>query len=310
MTAQTAERETARARPAPARRRRGPGRARGRAALVLLAPFGLLFTWVFAAPIGYALHQSLFTVRRSGLGLEAPVRVFAGAGNYLRALTDEAVLAGVGRVLLFGAVQVPVMLGLALLLALLLDGASARFKRFFRLAFFLPYAIPGVVAAILWAYLYLPSFSPLHSLTGVDFLSSGSVLWSTANVVTWSWTGYNMIVIFTALQAVPRELYEAAAMDGAGALRIALRVKIPLVRPALVLTGVFSIIGTLQLFNEPTVMRAITRSVTSDYTPAMAAYQAAFGAGDYNYAAAIAVVLALTTCVLSYLFLTLGRSAR
>lgn len=279
--------------------------------MVLLAPFLVLFLWVYVLPIGFALYQSLFRQQRSGLGLRAPRRVFAGLDNYSRVLTDDAVLSGVGRVLLFGVVQVPAMLGLALILALLLDSAVVRFSRFLKLVFFLPYAVPGVIAAILWAYLYLPSFSPLGGVLDIDFLAPGTVLWSTANVVTWSWTGYNVIIIYTALQAVPRELYEAARMDGASPWRINVGIKIPLVRPALVLTGLFSVIGALQLFNEPSVIRAITTNVTSTYTPAMAAYQAAFGANDYHYAAAIAVLLALTTCVLSFLFFKLTeRRAR
>ncbi|MGW8667663.1 carbohydrate ABC transporter permease [Streptomyces niveus] len=287
--------------------RPGVRRSRARAGAVLLAPFLVLFLWVYVLPIGFALYQSLFRQERSGLGLRAPRRVFAGLDNYSRVLSDDAVLSGVGRVLLFGVVQVPVMLGLALILALLLDSAVARFSRFLKLAFFLPYAVPGVIAAILWAYLYLPSFSPLRGLLDIDFLAPGTVLWSTANVVTWSWTGYNVIIIYTALQAVPRELYEAARMDGASPWRINIGIKIPLVRPVLVLTGLFSVIGALQLFNEPSVIRAITTNVTSTYTPAMAAYQAAFGANDYHYAAAIAVLLALTTCVLSFLFFTLTK---
>jgi len=277
--------------------------SRKRAALVLLAPFLALFAWVYVLPMFYALYQSLFQLKRSGLGLEAPERVFAGLDNYVRVLGDAEVISGVGRVLLFGLVQVPIMLGLALFLALLLDSTVARGKTFFRLTFFLPYAIPGVIAAILWSFLYMPSFSPLRALFGIDFLSPGNVLWSTANIVTWSWTGYNMIVIFTALQAVPRELYEAARMDGASAWRINLSIKVPMVRPAIILTALFSIIGTLQLFNEPSVMRVIAPGgVSSTYTPAMAAYAAAFSANDYNYAAAIAVLLALTTCVLSLVF--------
>ncbi|MFD7857859.1 carbohydrate ABC transporter permease [Streptomyces microflavus] len=280
-------------------------RSRRTAALTLLAPFLTLFTWVYVLPIGYALYESLFREERSGLGLEAGRTVFAGVDNYARVISDPAVLAGVGRVLFFGAVQVPVMLVLALVLALLFDSAALRLGRFFKLAVFLPYAIPGVIAAILWAFLYLPAFSPLRDTLRLDFLAPETVLWSTANIVTWSWTGYNMIIIYTALQAVPRELYEAARMDGASAWRINISIKIPMVRPALVLTGLFSLIGSLQLFNEPSVLRSITANVTSDYTPAMAAYQAAFSANDYHLAAAIAVLLALTTCLLSYLFFTL-----
>lgn len=117
--------------------------------------------------------------------------------------------------LLFGAVQVPVMLGLALVFALLLDSPLIRGKKFYRLAFFAPYAVPGVIAAIMWGFLYSPSLSPFSVLTSnVDLLGSGLVLWSIANVVTWVYAGYNMLIIYSALQSIPGEIYEAARIDG------------------------------------------------------------------------------------------------
>ncbi|WP_316316750.1 carbohydrate ABC transporter permease, partial [Clavibacter michiganensis] len=133
------------------------------------------------------------------------------------------------RVLLFGIVQVPVMLGLALVFALLLDSPLLRGKRFFRLAFFAPYAVPGVIAAIMWGYLYAPDLSPFSFLTSnVDLLSASTVLWAVANVVTWVYVGYNMLIIYSSLLAIPTEIYEAAKLDGASQLRIALSIKIPM----------------------------------------------------------------------------------
>ena len=118
-----------------------------------------------------------------------------GLGNYLDVVTDPKFYQGIGRVLLYGIVQVPVMLILALILALLLDSAVVRFKAFFRLAFFVPYAVPGIIAALLWGYLYDPQLSPivqvlqgLH-LPAPDFLGFYTVLWSIANLATWAWTG-------------------------------------------------------------------------------------------------------------------------
>ncbi|WP_405067699.1 sugar ABC transporter permease [Kribbella sp. NBC_01510] len=285
---------------------------RNRTAGVLLAPFSVLFVAVFVIPISYAGYQSLFRQQRSGLGLGPPRTVFAGLGNYARVFADNAFVGGVGRTVAFGLVQVPVMLGLALLLALLLDSRAVRFGRFFRLAYFLPFAIPGVIAAVLWSFLYVPGISPLvgaGAKAGVDldFLSAHTILFSIGNIVTWSWTGYNMLILYTALQAIPRELFEAAQVDGCSGLRIAWHIKIPLLRPALTLTGVFSIIGSLQLFGEPMVLRPMTSAISNSYTPVMLSYQAAFGLNDYNFAAAIAVVLAVATFVLSYGFLRLSN---
>lgn len=283
-----------------------------RAVLSLLAPFGVLFVLLYVAPIGFAIWESLFVEKRSGLGLDEPTREFAGLDNFARVFADSSFLDSVGRVILLGAVQVPIMLGLALLLALVLDSARVRFPGFFRVAFFLPFALPGVIAAILWSFLYTPDVSPIADAArsiGVDvnFLSSSVVMWSIGNIITWIYTGYNMLIIYSALKAIPGELFEAAALDGCRGWRVAWHVKIPLVRDALVLTTVFSIIGTLQLFNEPAVMEKISTSVGSRYTPLMFIRATGLDNHDYQYAAASSVVLALITFALSFGFFRFTR---
>lgn len=283
-------------------------RRRVLAPYLFLMPFGLLFILFFIAPIVYAIYQSLFRYQRSGLGLGAASVSFNGLANFADVLHDPNFSSGVGRVLLYGSVQVPVMLGLALILALFLD-TSVRFKSFFRLAFFVPYAVPGIIAALLWGYLYDPALSPIVKgvqalgLPRPDFLGAGGVLWSIANIATWTYTGYNMLIIFAALQAIPTELYESARIDGCSGWYIAWHIKIPLIVPALVLTCIFSIIGTLQLFGEPQVLSTISNNISSAYTPVLYAYNTAFNYNNYNYAAALSVVLALVICILSFGFL-------
>ncbi|MFC0597300.1 carbohydrate ABC transporter permease [Streptomyces palmae] len=294
---------------------RRPTRTEARAArtaALFLLPFLALFALCFLAPLGYAIQQSLLRVERTGpLGLGGETReVWAGFANYSHALHDDGFTAGFARVLLFGAVQIPVMIAFATGLALLLDAASARWVGFFRTAFFLPYGVPGVIASILWGFLYVPGISPLHEMAhsvgwDIDFLSRDAVLWSIANIVTWQFTGYNMLVLIAQLKAVPTELYEAARIDGANAWQVARYVKLPLIRPALVLTTVFSLIGTLQLFAEPMVLRPLTNSIDSGYTPNLHAYNQAFTSDNQHIAAAEAVLLALVACVLSFGFLRL-----
>ncbi|MBB5933298.1 carbohydrate ABC transporter permease [Streptomyces zagrosensis] len=289
-----------------------------RAAAGFLVPFLALFLLCFIAPIGYAIYQSLLKVERTGpLGLGGRTNeVWAGFSNYTHALEDERFINGFGRVLLFGAVQIPVMIIFATALALLLEAASARWVGFFRTAFFLPYGIPGVIASILWGFLYVPGISPLVEMADsagwqVEFLARDTVLWSIANIVTWQFTGYNMLVLIAQLKAISEELYEAARIDGANAWQIARHIKLPLIRPALVLTTVFSIIGTLQLFAEPMVLRPLGTSIDSGYTPNLHAYNQAFTSNNQHIAAAEAVLLALVACVLSFGFLRLvGRGPR
>ncbi|WP_317451204.1 carbohydrate ABC transporter permease [Microcella alkalica] len=286
---------------------RRPRAVRHRGALaVFLIPFGALFALFYVIPIGYAVYQSLLVVERDGTFGPA-VQVFGGLTQYIAVFENEAFWASIGRVLLFGVVQVPIMLGLALILALLLDSPLVRGSKFFRLAFFAPYAVPSVIAAIMWGFLYSPNLSPFTGVTqAVDFLSAESVLWSIANVVTWVYVGYNMLIIYSALLAIPSEIYEAARLDGASQLRIAWSIKIPLVVPALVLTGIFSIIGTLQLLAEPQVFQSFSSAVTSTFTPNLTIYSTA-SIPNISLAAAMSVVLALATFVLSFTVLKLTQ---
>jgi len=283
------------------------------APFTLLAPFGVLFACFFVAPIGYAIYQSLIKVERTGvLGLGGSHTVFAGLGNYSDALSNSQFVASAGRIVLFTAVEVPVMIGLATVLALLLDSGLAHWPRAFRTAYFLPYGVPGVIASILWGFLYVPGISPISEALAkvgvdVDFLSNGTVLWSLANIVTWSFVGYNMLIVIAQLQAVPTEIYDAARVDGASRLQIALRIKLPLVRPAIVLTSVFTIIGSLQLFAEPLVLHVLTPNIDRHYTPNLSAYTEAFQNNNQSLAAAEAVMLALVAFALSFGFLKVVR---
>jgi multiple sugar transport system permease protein len=280
-------------------------RHRGALAIFLL-PFGVLFTLFYLVPILYAVYQSLLTVEREGTFGPA-VQVFGGLTQYIQVFQNEPFWSSIGRVLLFGAVQVPIMLGLALILALLLDSPLVRGSKFFRLAFFAPYAVPSVIAAIMWGFLYSPNLSPFTAVTSqIDFLSAEAVLWSIANVVTWVYVGYNMLIIYSALLSIPQEIYEAARLDGAGQFRIAWAIKIPLVVPALVLTGIFSIIGTLQLLAEPQVFQSFSAAVTSVFTPNLTIYSTA-SVPNISLAAAMSVVLALATFVLSFTVLKLTQ---
>lgn len=278
----------------------------GRAIAIFIGPFMLLYVLFYVIPIGYAIYQSFLTVEREGTFGPATT-VFGGLTQYIAVFQATDFWASVLRVLLFGIVQVPVMLGLALLFALLLDSPLLRGKKFFRLAFFAPYAVPGVIAAIMWGFLYSPSLSPFSALTqNIAFLGADLVLWSIANIVTWVYVGYNMLIIYSALLAIPTEIYEAAKIDGASNWAIAWRIKIPLVTPALILTAVFSIIGTLQLLAEPQTLRSFSTSINSTFTPNLAVYTTA-SVPNYSLAAAFSVVLALATFALSFAFLKITQ---
>jgi len=303
----------------PRRRRHVPGsnslswRSAG-----LIAPFAVLFFLFLVLPIGYAVYQSFLGQQSSGLGLGVPTTRFVGLHNYWSAITSPEFGAGIGRVAIFGVINIPLTIGLALLFALILDASVIPCRGLFRIIYFLPYAIPGVVGGILWAFLYQPQLSPYSDMLSalgagqVNLLSTNMVIWSIANIVVWEFAGYNMLILTASLNAIPAEQYEAARIDGCGRVREAIRIKIPQLRPALVMTVLFAIIGTLQLFNEPLVLSLVTKSVTTTYTPNFMSYTEAFSNDDYYFAAAISVILAVITAALSFIFLTVvnRRAAR
>ncbi|MGO1385599.1 MAG: carbohydrate ABC transporter permease [Arachnia sp.] len=288
----------------PTRRPGRAHRAERRSAWLLLLPLIVLFSLFFAAPIVLAAVDSLSISTSSGLGLGEATTRFAGAVHYQAVLSDQRILAGFGRVLLIGLIQVPTMLILATIMALLFDSGTVKLRAFFQTSAFLPHAIPGVISALVWSALYLPQVSPivkgLHALSiNADFLgNSNIVLFSIMNMTTWEWTGYNMIILYTALQSIPREVLESAEVDGASRIKAALQIKLPLIVPGLVVTTVFSIIGSLQQFAAPMILRSITNSVDSRFTPNLAVYSLA-AEGSQGQASALSLIIAALALVLS-----------
>lgn len=301
-------------------------RAQARTGWMFLAPFAALFTLCFIVPIVVAIRASFYRATPSGGGLYGGgtlVDTFVGFANYAQVVTSTAFWDGMGRVLLFGAIQIPVMIFGALGLALLLDSLLIHRVGAFRLGFFLPFAIPGVIAALISTYLYSPSLSPLRKglaslsgLTGadlsVDFFAPHVVLFSMANMTTWTFTGYNMLIFLAALQAIPEDLYEAARLDGASGRQIVAKIKVPMVRSAALLAVLLSIIGTVQLFNEPAVMATVNTWMGKDYTPMMMAYHSMMGSispsGD-GPASAISIVMALIAGLLAGVYALVQRKA-
>ncbi len=278
---------------------------------LFIIPFFVLLAVFLIFPLFYAFDLSLYHTKLIG------GTAFIGLQNYVKVLHDPYFWEGVHNMLLFGSIQVPIMLILALLFALLLDSGIPRLRGIFRLGYFLPFAIPTAVAALMWGYLYGQSFGPFaqiaHALhVGAPmFLTASGILPSVGNIVIWQYTGYNMIIMHAALQAIPPELYESARIDGARDWQIAFFVKVPLIVPAMILTGIFSIIGTLQLFVEPQILQSIAPSAVNGHiTPNVYAYQLAFQNDQLDYAAAVAVTLGVLIAILSALFLFVVNRGR
>ncbi|MEU6674716.1 sugar ABC transporter permease [Streptomyces sp. NPDC046853] len=293
---------------APATARRARTRARRRehtACGVLMTPFLILLVAVFLIPVGTAVWLSFFSDDQPGLGFGPERTVFVGLRSYTAVLTDPTFLGSLGTVVLYCLIYIPLMVIGALALALLLDSGVVRLRSWAQLGLFLPHAVPGIIAALIWLYLYTPGLSPVVDLLSkgditIDFLGVNTVLPSIVNIALWSNLGYNMVIFYAALQAVPREVIEAAVVDGAGPVRTALQVKAPLVRSSIVMVAMFTLIWAMQLFTEPMLLSQSSPMINSRFSPSMYIYDAAFTRNNYGLAAAASVILLICTVALSY----------
>jgi multiple sugar transport system permease protein len=302
MATQTAARQAAQRRASAGRGSRPSGlrHRRDRRGIWFIAPFLVAFLLFMIAPLGYAIYTSLYTTKIIG------GTTFSGAANYTQVLQDGNFWSGVIRVIVFGAIQIPVMLAIAFFFATIFDLGVAKFGRVFRTIFFIPFAVPAVVSAVMWAFLLEPQFGPFtHAASAVgvhnvNFFSSSLLLPSIIVIAIWEWTGYNMVILYTALRSVPRDVVEAAILDHASIWKIIWRVKLPMVRPAIVLLIFLNSIGALQLFTEPLILAYFDNSAVSvNYTPTLYIYNTAIGGSQYNLAAAGAVVLGVVIVAIS-----------
>ena len=305
------------------RRPARPGRSNAakrenRTGWAFMAPFAIMFALVFILPIFWAIYSSFFRQVTEGGGAYGGgelVNKFVGLENFKYVITSANFWAGTGRVLIYTLIQVPIMIIAALALAMLIDSFVVKHISGFRLGYFLPYAIPGVVASIIWVYLYNGQISPivkgLAALgINVDFFAKNVVLASMANITTWTFTGYNMLIFLAALQAIPHDLYEAARIDGANGFQIAMRIKLPNVRSAALLAMLLSIVGTIQLFNEPQIMSTADAGISKSYTPMMMAMSTSQGTltpGGDGPASAIAIVMAFIAGILAMVYALVER---
>jgi multiple sugar transport system permease protein len=281
---------------------------RDRRGVWFVAPFLLGFLLFMVVPLGYAIYTSLYTYRIIG-GTS-----FTGASNYTQALESGQFWSGVIRVVIFAAIQIPVMLAIAFFFACVFDLGVAKFGTFFRTVFFIPFAVPAVVGAVMWSFLLEPQFGPFTRLTSAlgfgntNFFSPNLLLASIIVIVIWEWTGYNMMILYTALKSVPRDVIEAAILDDTPLWKIIFRIKLPLVRPAIVMLVFLNTIGALQLFTEPQILEYFqTGTVSVNYTPSYYIWNTAIAGDQTNLAAAMAVILAVIIVVISALSLLIRR---
>jgi multiple sugar transport system permease protein len=268
----------------------------GRAAWLFLAPALVVLGATFFLPIVASLVLSFTDFDIYAVARLDNVQV-VGPRNYVSLLSSPLFWLALRNTFYFVLVGGPLSLLAALGAALLVNARLARFKGFFRTIYFAPFVTTLVAVAIVWRYLYHPTYGLLNYALGglgigpVDWL--GSPRWAMPAIIVmavWKSFGYNMLILIAGLQAIPDELYEAAVLDGAGAWRQFRHVTLPMLAPTMVFVGLVTMIGYFQVFAEPYVMTqgGPLRSTT---TMVLLMYEEGFRWWRMGYAAAIAFVL-------------------
>jgi multiple sugar transport system permease protein len=266
--------------------------------LLYVSPWLIGLTVFMVLPAGMAFYFSLCSYSV----LNAPV--YVGAANYTFLAHDQVFLKSVWNTLAFAAISLPLGLLLSLSLALLLN-ADVRGRAFFRAIFFFPSLVPLVALAILWSWIFNGQYGVLNyflhwfGIKGPDWL--GDVAWAKpAIAITGFWGIGNSIVIYLAgLQDVPRSLYEAATIDGAGWWQKTRHVTLPMISPVIYFNMLMGCIGVLQIFVVPYVMTGGGPArATLFYT--MYLFDTAFTYLRMGYACAMAWVLFLMIALLTY----------
>jgi multiple sugar transport system permease protein len=236
-----------------------------------------------------------------------------GLQNYTDLLADDSFRQAAFNTAYFVVLGVPLTMGLALAVAVGLNSGITRFKAVFRVGYYLPVVTSIVAVAVVWRFLLEPNSGLVNTVLGYVGIDGPSWLnsptWAMPSLIVmaaWRNMGYLVVIFLAGLQLVPKEMHEAAAIDGAGAWNRFRHITLPMIRPTLLFGAVITVIGYLQFFEEPFVM---TQGGPLDKTLSLAYYTYdQFGFGNYSYAAAMAyvlfVVIALVTAVQ---FRVLGR---
>jgi len=266
------------------------------AAWFFLAPALALIGIFFFLPVAAAMLLSLTDFDLYGIADPGNTR-FVGFQNYSRLLRTSEFWLALRNTFYFAFVGGPLTIAVSLGAALLLSSKLVRFKGVFRTIYFTPFVTTLVAVAIVWRYLYHARYGFFNyalSYIGVgpiDWL--GDPNWAMPAIIlmaVWKSFGYNMLIFIAGLQAIPEELYDAAAIDGAGGFRRFFSITLPMLLPTLVFVTVITMIGYFQLFAEPYVMTqgGPLRSTTS---VVLLMYEEGFRWWRMGYAAAIAFVL-------------------
>lgn len=297
---------------APLHRGRAPLRQR-LAPYVFISPFYVLFAVFLLVPILVGFYLS-FT---EWAGLGSPEVV--GLDNYTRLFNDPQFYRSLLNTVYFVAVSMLIVVPLALFIAQALNTRGLRGRDMFRMIYFTPIVLSPIVIVLIFQLYFDKNFGLLNAALqavfgfgGIDWL--GSPWWAKISVsilIVWRWTGYLVIFFLAGLQGVPRELHEAAEIDGAGPVKRFLNITLPSLRPVTAFILVTSLVGTAQIFEEPYLLTGGGPNFAT-LTVGIFIYRAAFQRQEIGYAAAAGVVLFVIVFVIGQVanrLLGVGRSS-
>lgn len=248
--------------------------------------------------------------------LSATTKEFVGLANFSKLFSDKIILTCLKNNILYAVISVIIQVGFGLVLAAVLeDKLLQKFSPFFRTTFFIPTLLSMTVVCLLFEFIYNPQMGLLNSfleLIGLDNLTniwlgkSKIAMFAVIAVSQWQSTGYVTMLFIVAIQKIPRDLYEAAEMDGAGKIRQFLSITVPQVRQMFFVTMVITVVGAFTVFNEPYILTGGGPG-TSTMTLALHMYQTGVVKNDMGYASTIAILIFIITAVLSSIqFFTIG----
>jgi len=281
-------------------RKRGPRAYRGFAFVLPYLPFLVLFGIM---PMVYA----------GWLAVTSDTGGWVGVSNFTRTFRDYRFVPAFGHILLYTGVWLTSLLVLVVGLALLLHGRASRASTTYRFLFYLPGALAGAASVLVWLFMLDPAVSPgsflLRHVLGSDLfvesIAPGKLPFIFAMIAFWTGAGGWIVVLYGALNTIPQDLEEAARIDGAGPVTIALRLKLPLIRKWVAYMAILSFATGTQLFVEPQLVNQASLGLVPDtWSSNQLAYQMAFRYGDFNAAAAIAVDLLAIGLVAAVLVVT------
>ncbi|WP_037570254.1 carbohydrate ABC transporter permease [Phaeacidiphilus oryzae] len=262
----------------------------------------------------YPILQSLYLSASQWNGVGSPR--FVGLGNYTRLLHDPFFYGAIRNTFVIWLISIVPQLFLSLGLALVLNEKFVRGKQFFRAVFFFPNIVTPVSIGVLVSLLFNWQTGTINRVLVSLGIVQHPINWLghpllaqilVGGVMCWQWFGYNMLLYMAGLQSVPHELIDAAQVDGASAWQIALRVKLPMIRPVLVFTVITSVIGGMQIFAVPFSLGVGSGPDNSLQTLVTYLYKQAFTNNQYGYGAAIAVATFVIIAVLSAVSFRLTR---